>query len=540
MKVNAFPKFRPAPLAALVTLSLLALSGCATKDFVQQEMGGVNGRIDTLQNLLKEASQRIDGNSVRLNYAEARLAKSEGAAALLDKRIDDNQANLAAASQRLDGIGGELAVAGERIGVNAAEIARAHQRIDVSEEQIRASRRRAEGAVAGLALAELRLTAAESALHGLSKAPTAAPEAVAPAATAQPLPLATAAPVAPAAPVAALVGDANSRLDGIAALVATANQRIAANSGAIDAVTARVGGVESGLAETRKRAEAGEQGLAVANARIDLADNRINETWQHVASQVAAIDAVEQRIAGVTAALKEDSERLTRHEADAAAGSATFKQILNGLGKQVDDVDKGMAAQGERVTQLQVAVNEHGSRIEQNEKGLAETNTQLGLAVASIKAHEERLLRGETTTSTVSATAQEALERAVAAGRLAEGKLVYETVLSEELANFVFERAKLTEASKAALTEFADKLRAENKNVFIEIQGHTDNLGPAAGNLRLGRERAETTRDFLHGSCGIPLHRMTVVSYGETRPVAENSTREGRMKNRRVVLVVLQ
>jgi len=518
MKARAFPKTPFSPLAVLVSMSLLALSGCATKEFVQQEVGGVNSRINTLQSLLKEASQRIDGNSVRLNYSDIRLDQAEQTAATLGRRIDDNLAGLVSANHRLDVHSDDLAALGSRIAASAAEIARAHARLNAAEEQVQASRRRLEGTAAGLALAENRLGAAESALQALSQAAASGVEikaVVVPAAAALPPPEAGAAPAAPAA----TLGDASSRLDNIAALVATANQRIAANSSAIDGVSARLGSVESGLGETRKRTEAGEQALAAANARIDGGDKGLAETAAHLVQ--------------LQAALKVESERMSRHEADAVSGSAAFKQTLAGLGTALEGADKRLAETGERVAQLQAAVKEQDGR-------LAQTGAQVGQAVVAIKDHEERLLRNETADASISSTAREALERAVAAGRLAEGKLVYETVLSEELANFDLEQAKLSETSKQALTAFANKLRAENKNVFIEIQGHADSSGPTTRNQRLARERSEAVRAFLHDSCGIPLHRMAVVSYGETRPLADNDTPEGRMKNRRVVLVVLR
>ena len=139
-----------------------------------------------------------------------------------------------------------------------------------------------------------------------------------------------------------------------------------------------------------------------------------------------------------------------------------------------------------------------------------------------------------------SGTAQEALERAMAAGKLAEGKFLYETVLSDDRVRFEFNRAELSPEAEMALDEFAAGVKAENANVFIEIQGHTDSTGPEDWNLRLGEMRAESVRRYLSQSHGMPLHRMSVISYGETAPIADNSTPEGRSRNRRVSLIVLQ
>ncbi len=58
--------------------------------------------------------------------------------------------------------------------------------------------------------------------------------------------------------------------------------------------------------------------------------------------------------------------------------------------------------------------------------------------------------------------------------------------------------------------------------------------------MMLGEKRAEAVRNYLNMKDGIPLHAMNIISYGETQPVADNSTRDGRAQNRRVVVKVLE
>ena len=140
----------------------------------------------------------------------------------------------------------------------------------------------------------------------------------------------------------------------------------------------------------------------------------------------------------------------------------------------------------------------------------------------------------------LSATAREALDRALAAGKLAEGKFLYETVLADDKVKFGFDEATLTDEAKAELDQFAEDLSARNDDVFIEIQGHTDTTGPENHNLTLGERRAEAVRRYLSMEHAFPLHRMAVISYGEAAPLTDNSPREGRAQNRRVALVVLQ
>jgi len=132
------------------------------------------------------------------------------------------------------------------------------------------------------------------------------------------------------------------------------------------------------------------------------------------------------------------------------------------------------------------------------------------------------------------------LQRAQEAGKLAQGKFLYETVLTDDKVKFGFDTSELSPEAKAALDDFAQKVKNENKNVYIEIQGHTDNVGGKDYNEKLGLSRAEAVRQYLNKEHKFPLHRINVISYGPTEPIADNKTREGRSQNRRVALVVLR
>ena len=88
-------------------------------------------------------------------------------------------------------------------------------------------------------------------------------------------------------------------------------------------------------------------------------------------------------------------------------------------------------------------------------------------------------------------TSRDALERATAAGKLAQGKFLYEMVLSDDSVKFPLDSSKLSKEAEQRLQDFADKLKSDNRNVYLEIQGHTDSTGPDTVNEKLGEERAE-------------------------------------------------
>lgn len=133
---------------------------------------------------------------------------------------------------------------------------------------------------------------------------------------------------------------------------------------------------------------------------------------------------------------------------------------------------------------------------------------------------------------------KDALDRATAAGKLAEGKFLYSMVLSDDSVKFPVDSSKLSPEAQQRLTDFADKLKTDNRNVYVEIQGHTDARGKDGINQRLGEERAEAVRLFMNQH-GVPLNRMSTISYGKADPVADNKTKAGRAQNRRVVLIVM-
>ena len=136
-------------------------------------------------------------------------------------------------------------------------------------------------------------------------------------------------------------------------------------------------------------------------------------------------------------------------------------------------------------------------------------------------------------------TKVEAVDTKVAEVVAASRRLVYEVTLSEDQGNFKFGRTDLPDEAKTRLDELVNQLKSDPRGIFIEIEGHTDNVGSKTLNERLGLERAEQVKRYLYEQHQVPLHKINVISYGEDKPVAENRTRQGRAQNRRVVVRIL-
>jgi len=123
---------------------------------------------------------------------------------------------------------------------------------------------------------------------------------------------------------------------------------------------------------------------------------------------------------------------------------------------------------------------------------------------------------------------------------LIKGNLVLTATLKNSDAKFGFDSAALSPEAMSILDGFVQKLITENKGVYIEVQGHTDNTGTDAINMVLGQKRAEAVMMYLYKQHRIPLHRMSVVSMGSSMPVADNGSRDGRSQNRRVEILVYE
>ncbi|NQZ20379.1 MAG: OmpA family protein [Bdellovibrionales bacterium] len=101
--------------------------------------------------------------------------------------------------------------------------------------------------------------------------------------------------------------------------------------------------------------------------------------------------------------------------------------------------------------------------------------------------------------------------------------------------NFISGSDRLTKKSRLRFMKKIDKLyKLRNKIKKIYIEGHTDNVGPKAFNLQLSRRRAATIKRIISKQAKISRSKISAKGYGETRPIATNKTRKGRLINRRV------
>jgi peptidoglycan-associated lipoprotein len=213
--------------------------------------------------------------------------------------------------------------------------------------------------------------------------------------------------------------------------------------------------------------------------------------------------------------------------APACATKGFVRGEVGGVNTKVDDLST-------TVEQTQQRVGQNEARI-----GAVDQKAEAAGRAASDARTVATDARGAADKAAATANAVGGRVDAVEADVASTRKLVYEVTLSEDQGNFRFGRTDLPDEAKARLDQMIDQLKTNPQNVFIEVEGHTDNVGSAQVNERLGLERAEAVKRYLYEQHQVPLHKINVITYGEDKPVAPNNTRDGRAQNRRVVVKVL-
>jgi outer membrane protein OmpA-like peptidoglycan-associated protein len=184
--------------------------------------------------------------------------------------------------------------------------------------------------------------------------------------------------------------------------------------------------------------------------------------------------------------------------------------------REVGEVNKKVDAVSAEVEKTQQRVQQNEVRIEAVDK-----SAQSGISEAK-------------------GSAQAAMSKAQDAEKAAKGKLIYTVTLSNDKVRFPVNKAEVSDEAKAMIDEAVAPLVQANRGVYFEIEGHTDSTGDAAYNFKLGEERAMAVRDYIAKKYGVALSRLSVISYGEEKPVVDNKTREDRAQNRRVVIRILE
>jgi outer membrane protein OmpA-like peptidoglycan-associated protein len=192
----------------------------------------------------------------------------------------------------------------------------------------------------------------------------------------------------------------------------------------------------------------------------------------------------------------------------------------------------------QRVGEVNDKVDTLGRSVEENQQRTKANEGKIGEVDQKVQAVDKRAQAAGQRADEAYGAADKVNARAEAIEARSK-RLVYEVVMSEDKGGFKFGQAKIPEDMQAQIDQLVTQLKANPNGGYIEIEGHTDNVGAKDTNYKVGLERAEAVKRYLYENQQIPLHKINVISYGEDKPIAPNKTRDGRAQNRRVVIKVL-
>jgi peptidoglycan-associated lipoprotein len=190
----------------------------------------------------------------------------------------------------------------------------------------------------------------------------------------------------------------------------------------------------------------------------------------------------------------------------------------------------------EQVDPVTGRVSQTENRLNEAEGQIGKLDGRMGSAEGKINAAESKLSGLDRRVSDVDGKAEKALQTL--------GNLKFERRLvidMKEGANFGFNSAVLPPQARKEIDGFLSDLKGDlagGENAVFLVTGHTDNAGSEDYNYELGRRRADTVSRYLVTQKKMDPLRVMTVSYGENAPVAENNSRDGRAKNRRVEILV--
>ena len=216
------------------------------------------------------------------------------------------------------------------------------------------------------------------------------------------------------------------------------------------------------------------------------------------------------------------SRKFVRNEVKTSSDnlSTTLNGRIDKTNSEVSEVRDGVARVDSRVTGVDGRVTQLDSR----------TNERFEVVKNDVTTVDKKVV-----------TAQGAADRAAAELLVLDDKFVNRnqfSVAAEKAILFKFDSAKIDSKYESELESIAGLLQ-KNPDALLVLEGRTDSRGDQDYNVKLGERRVESVKRLLAVDMGIPVFRIHQISFGSAKPIAENDSKEGREKNRTVVLTVL-
>jgi len=281
----------------------------------------------------------------------------------------------------------------------------------------------------------------------------------------------------------------------------------------IDPLGKRVSQMEASLQASSAAQKAQEEAIA----------RQLESLWAEFKALQAAQDENKERVA---------KAELRLDELATVAGEGVATSAVNRT--QMEAVEARMDELGERVTKADLRLDELATTTGQASEAAALAQQGLAGSADSAVALGERLAQTEKRVDVLSAQVQEALAASRQDYIRQHGKVAAIVLLTEDKTLYPINSPELGAGDRAKLDDLASRVKGTEEEYHLDIQGHTDNIGTDDMNYALGRARAEVVKRYLHERAGVPLSRMSTISYGATQPVTGASG-----GNRRIVINLL-
>lgn len=295
----------------------------------------------------------------------------------------------------------------------------------------------------------------------------------------------------------------------------------------------------------------GGETRTVLEKRLREVENRLSLVLRDRDADNARINAPLAEISVLKALLNERDTRIEtleqrpaiNVEAQLAEAEQAFRVLLDEKSAQIAALERDNAELLEVrggffdavIADKDATIAELRAQVTQIEAELADASEQLRLGYAnalslgaSVGGHPRSYVAAPNIA--LAPPVADPLAPAELAGRL-------ESLLFDQRIEFHSLTAQLADSASKLLIEIAGLL-ARCPEASIRLEGHTDSTGDANSNWQLSHARAYAVRDYLT-DCGLPPHRFTCVGYGDTRPLSDNHTEDGRWQNRRVEVRVI-
>lgn len=287
------------------------------------------------------------------------------------------------------------------------------------------------------------------------------------------------------------------------------------------------------------------QAACVSSSKYEALEQQSSQTQSRLAEVSTSLDTKTREYSDLEARLKTtETERDAAKKELAALQAASEKQTAaqRDLTGKLDSTAKSEADLKARAAALEQTVQKLQTEKQSQDKAIADLQkqvTDLKTQIAGVKP---------------SRTIEEAYADLVKSlrGEVERGDIKIEQINNQlrlsvaERVFFLSGSAQVSGPGKEVLRKLAGSLQSlKNKDIFVE--GHTDSVSIGSAllhrfptNWELGSARAVNVVRFLSEQNGLEASRLSAVSHGPNRPVADNSTEEGRAKNRRIEITILE